>query len=139
MPHVTKLLLKVILERTKRKINTEIEETQFGYRAQNGTREAIFCLNNINQKYLQNNKKVYACFIDYAKAFDRVHHIEIIKCLEKVGIDGKDIRLITNLYWHQAVKCQPILISREDFAKAAYYPHIYSIYILSSYFEKQKA
>ena len=46
-------------------------------------------------------KEIYACFIDYAKAFDIVEHEEIIECLERAGIDGKDIRIITNLYWHQ--------------------------------------
>ena len=33
---------------------------------------------------------------------------ELITCLEKIGIDGKDIRMIANLYWHQkaAIKIQ---------------------------------
>lgn len=101
MPHVTKLLLRIILERMKSRIDSEVGDTQFGFRPESGTREAIFCLNTACQKYRENKKDIYACFIDYAKAFDRVHHKEIINCLEKIGVDGKDIRLITNLYWHQ--------------------------------------
>ncbi|GFR81227.1 retrovirus-related Pol polyprotein LINE-1 [Elysia marginata] len=53
------------------------------------------------QKYIGCNKEIYACFIDYAKAFDRVHHTEMIRILEKIGIDGKDIRIIAHLYWYQ--------------------------------------
>ncbi|GFR58542.1 retrovirus-related Pol polyprotein LINE-1 [Elysia marginata] len=34
-------------------------------------------------------------------AFDRVHHTEMIRILEKIGIDGKDIRIIAHLYWYQ--------------------------------------
>ncbi|GFR91923.1 endonuclease-reverse transcriptase, partial [Elysia marginata] len=83
MSNVTKLLLKVLLERMKRKIKYEISDEQFGFRPKLGTREGIFCLNTIMQK------------------FDRVHHTEMIRILKKIGIDGKDIRIIAHLYWYQ--------------------------------------
>ena len=35
------------------------------------------------------------------KAFDRVKHAKIIECMENLDIDGKDISLISNLYWNQ--------------------------------------
>ena len=35
------------------------------------------------------------------KAFDRVRHDEIIKELRKLRIDGKDLRIIKNMYWEQ--------------------------------------
>ena len=45
---------------------------------------------------------MYVCFIDYAKAFDRVKQkINMIYGLKEIGLDGKDIRIIANLYWHQ--------------------------------------
>ena len=53
------------------------------------------------QKHLEVKKEMYICFIDYAKAFDRVKHEKLIDCLKDIGLDGKDIRVITNLYWHQ--------------------------------------
>ncbi|GFR82178.1 endonuclease-reverse transcriptase [Elysia marginata] len=53
------------------------------------------------QKYIGCKKEIYACFIDYAKAFDRVQHSEMMRILEKIGIDGKDIRIIAHLYWHK--------------------------------------
>ncbi|RUS81312.1 hypothetical protein EGW08_010919 [Elysia chlorotica] len=40
-------------------------------------------------------------YIEYAKAFDRVHHTKLIECLKGIGIDGKDIHIIRNLYWEQ--------------------------------------
>ena len=45
--------------------------------------------------------RIYICFIDYEKAFDRVKHAKIIECMENLDIDGKDISLIRNLYWNQ--------------------------------------
>ena len=46
-------------------------------------------------------KDLYLCFIDYEKAFDSVKHEELFQCLEKAGIDGKDLRLFQDLYWKQ--------------------------------------
>ena len=101
MPHIMKIFLKIILERISHKLGREIGEEQFGFRAGSGTREGIFCMNNSIQKHIQVQKDMYACFIDYSKAFDRIHHIKLIECLERTGIDGKDIRIIGNLYWQQ--------------------------------------
>ena len=101
MPHITKIFLRVILNRIKTRINIEVGEEQFGFRAGSGTREGIFCLNILAQKHIEVNKDLYVCFIDYAKAFDRVKHCELIECLKSIGIDGKDCRIISNLYWHQ--------------------------------------
>ena len=43
-------------------------------------------------------QKTYACFIDFI-----VKHSEMVEALERTGIDGKDIRNITELYWNQKV------------------------------------
>ena len=50
MSHVTKTLLKVILERNKTKIDWEISPTQSGFRRGMGTREGIFNLRTINER-----------------------------------------------------------------------------------------
>ena len=101
MPHTLKILLKIIQERLSKKIDKEVGETQFGFRPCSGTREGIFSFNILAQKHLEVDQDMYTCFIDYSKAFDRVHHLQLIQCLERIGIDGKDIRIIGNLYWQQ--------------------------------------
>ena len=101
MPHTLKIFLKIIQDRIGSKIDKEVGQTQFGFRPGSGTREGIFSFNIIAQKHIEVNQDLYACFIDYSKAFDRVHHVQLIDCLEKIGIDGRDIRVIANLYWHQ--------------------------------------
>ena len=55
----------------------------------------------IGERYLEKQKDVYICFIDYEKAFDRVNHATMIECLKDIGIDGKDLRFITYMYWNQ--------------------------------------
>ena len=70
----------------------EVGDEQFGFRAGSGTREGIFCFNILAQKHLEINRDLYVCFIDYAKAFDRVKHLQFIECLNKIEVDGKHIR-----------------------------------------------
>ena len=50
---------------------------------------------------MDRKKAVTMALIDYSKAFDRIHQATLIECLEKIGVDGRDIRIIANLYLHQ--------------------------------------
>ena len=41
--------------------------------------ERVFYFNMLAQKHLEINKdNMYVCFIDYAKVFDRVKHLQLI-------------------------------------------------------------
>ena len=54
--HVTKPLLKAILEINNSKIELEISPTQSGLRRRMGAREGIFNLRTINERYLESTK-----------------------------------------------------------------------------------
>ena len=99
--HVTKLLLKVIQRRLTDKIDQEVSRLQSGLRPGVGTREGIFNLRTICERALEVRKDIYICFIDYAKAFDKVKHSKMIECLSEIGINDKDLQIITKLYWEQ--------------------------------------
>ena len=47
---------------------------QAGFRKGRGTRDQIANINWIIEKAREFQKSIYFCFIDYAKAFDRVDH-----------------------------------------------------------------
>ena len=96
-------LLKVILKRNKPKIEYVISETQSGFMAGKGTREGIYNIRTIIERYIKCGKNIYLCFIYYEKAFDTVKHATIIECMENLDIDGKDISLIINLYWNKKI------------------------------------
>ena len=66
-----------------------------------GIREGIYNLRTIIERYIKCEKNIYLCFINYGKTFDRVKHAKIIEYMENVDIYGKDINLISNLYWNQ--------------------------------------
>ena len=46
------------------------------------------------------NRDVYACFIDFSRAFDRVKHTELVEIMKEVGLNSRDVRIIANLYWN---------------------------------------
>ncbi|XP_077301158.1 uncharacterized protein LOC143921680 [Arctopsyche grandis] len=102
MSHTLKILLKIIQERIRRKCENMISDSQFGFRRGLGTREALFCMNVLLQKCRDFKKRIYICFIDFEKAFDRVEHDKLIHALNQTGIDAKDIALLKNLYWNQS-------------------------------------
>jgi len=47
---------------------------------------------------------IFACFIDYQKAFNMVQHEKLIEVLNFTDIDKKDIRIISKLYWNQVAE-----------------------------------
>ena len=48
--------------------------------------------------YLPEKKKIYLCFIDYAKAFDCVDHSKLWKILKEMGIPDHLTCLLRSLY-----------------------------------------
>ena len=51
-----------------------------------------------SKKQENSGKKVYLCFIDYAKDFDYVDHNKLRKILQEMGIPSHLNRLLRNLY-----------------------------------------
>ena len=101
MSHLTKLLLRILMQRMRSKLKLEISNSQFGYMADKGTRNAIFTLSMMIERTIEMKKDLYFCFIDHAKAFDRGKHNKLFGIISGLDIDGKDLRIIRNLYWDQ--------------------------------------
>ena len=53
------------------------------------------------KKEESSRKKIYICFIDYAKAFDCVDHNKLWKILKEMGIPDHLTCLLRNLYADQ--------------------------------------
>ena len=67
-----------------------------GFRKNN--RNAVFVMRILAERSIEMQKNLYAVFIDYEKAFDRVKHHESMKDLEQIGVDQKDRRFLKTLY-----------------------------------------
>ena len=101
MSQLTKIILKVILKRIRGRIYEEVAGEQCGFVKGKGTNNAIFLLRVLGERIIEKQKDLYVCFIDYEKAFDRVRHVKLMEVLKNIGISGKELKLIRNLYFAQ--------------------------------------
>ena len=137
--HTLKLFLKIILRRIRRKILPQIPTYQYGFMPDRVTRNAIFVLRMLCERSIEHQQDVFLCFIDYQKAFDKVHHSQLLTVLKRIGIDGKDFRIIRNLYYEQkaAINSRKAslsgLTSNEVHDKAVLSVLTFSIYTVNSF------
>ena len=79
--------------------NNLLHPSQRGFLRDNRTSDYILALRALIEKYsLHYKQKVYACFIDFKKAFDSVWHEGLFHRILSYGIGGKMYDLIKILY-----------------------------------------
>ena len=71
---------------------------QIGLRGGYRTADHVFILNTILNSYFSKGKKVYACFIDFSKAYDSVWRNGLLYKLILNGLSLKFILLIKSMY-----------------------------------------
>ena len=76
----------------------QFPDAQVGFRKVKGTRNQIANNYWIIEKAREFQKKIYFCFIDYAKSFDCVDHNKLWKILKEMGIPDHLTCLLQNLY-----------------------------------------
>ena len=81
--HASKVMLKILQARLQQYVNCELSEVQAGSRKGRGSRDQIVNICWIIEKKESSRKKVYFCFIEYAKAFDCVDHNKLWKFLTR--------------------------------------------------------
>ena len=91
-------MLKILQARLQQYTNHEFPDVQTGFRKGRGTRDQIANICWIMEKAREFQKNIYFCFIDYAKAFDRVDHNKLWKILKEMGISDHLTCLLRNLY-----------------------------------------
>ena len=74
--HASKVMLKILQARLLQYVNCELPDFQAGFRKGRRTRDKIANIRWIVEKAREFQKNIYFCFIDYAKAFDCVDHVE---------------------------------------------------------------
>ena len=67
--------------------------------ANNRTANHVLTLRTLIDKYVHCHKeKIYACFVDFRKAFDSVWHDGLLYKLSKINVQGKFYSVIKSLY-----------------------------------------
>ena len=74
-------MLKILQARLQQYVNHELPDVQADFKKGRGTKDQIANIRWIKEKAREFQKSIYFCFIDYAKAFDRVDHNQLWKIL----------------------------------------------------------
>ena len=90
-------MLKILQARLQQYVNGELPDVQAGFRKGRGTRDQIANIRWIMGKAREFQKKIYFCFINYAKAF--VYHNKLWKILKEMGIPDHLTCLLRNTTW----------------------------------------
>ena len=101
MSHITKLIIRVVMNRVRGRTLQEIAPEQYGFMPDKGTCNAIFVLRRMSERAIDKQKDINACFIDYSKTFDTVTHEPLIDLLKAIDVGSHDVHLLANLYWKQ--------------------------------------
>ena len=103
-------LLKILCSLLNGRIQTHcsdnelIDKRQIGFQKNSRTSDHLLTLKSLVKKYVTVGKeKLYACFVDFQKAFDSVWHKGLFHKLQKVGINGNSLNLIKDIY--KKTKC----------------------------------
>ena len=91
-------MLKILQASLQQYMNRELPDVQAGFRKGRGTRAQNAKIRWITEKAREFQKKIYFCFIGYAKAFDCVDHNKLWTILKEMGIPDHLTCLLRNLY-----------------------------------------
>ena len=96
--HLSKVLLKIILNRLKPQIEELLAEEQAGFRKGRSTVEQIFNVGILSEKYRDHGHSIYHNFIHFKKAFDRVWHQALWLTMRKHNIEPNIVKMVESLY-----------------------------------------
>jgi hypothetical protein len=114
-----------------------LSEAQGGFRKGRGCEDQIFVLNSAVQLALQKkSEKVYALFIDFARAFPSIPHDLLWDKLFSIGLSGKIIRILRHFHHHLTTQIRlpgtlstPIEITEGLAQGEVLSPRLFSLYI----------
>ena len=90
-------IVERVLERQIRAL-ANLNEMQFGFMPGKGTVDAIFMVRRIQEEYQKKDKKLYMCFVDMEKAFDRVPRKVMEWAMRKKGLSEVIVWAVMSLY-----------------------------------------
>ena len=94
-----KIFARILLNRLSTHITPEvISETQCGFRGSRSTVDMVFCLRQLQEKSIEQDRLLYMVFVDFTKAFDTVGRTGLWQLLGKYGCPEKCTTMIEALY-----------------------------------------
>ena len=119
---------------------------QIGFMKGRRTADHMFVLNTLLNKYIKSQSKyIYACFVDFKKAFDSVWHLGLLYKLKLANVGTKFFTIIKSMY-QQTEVCVKVGNFRTEYFKSIIgvrqgdnlSPNLFNLYIndLPNYFDQ---
>ena len=86
-----------VLEKRIRAI-VDFDEVQFGFMPGKGTVDALFLVRRLQEEHRAKDKRMYMCFVDLEKAFDRVPKRVMEWAMRKKGLPEILVKAVMSLY-----------------------------------------
>ncbi|KAF3698257.1 hypothetical protein EXN66_Car013938 [Channa argus] len=96
MSQTMKLWERVVEARLRTEVN--ICEQQYGFMPRNSTRDAVFALRMLMEKYREGQRELHCVFVDLEKVYDRVQREELWYCMRTSGVAEKYVRVVQDMY-----------------------------------------
>ena len=93
-----KILATVIQMRLASKIDKHIQKTQYGFRPNRSTAQALHLARRIQDLSEQSGMDLCMALLDWEKAFDKVDQKRMEEALTRLNIPKKIIKMIAALY-----------------------------------------
>ena len=96
LEHAMKIVERVIEKRIRELV--KVDDMQFGFMPGKGTTDALFILRRMQEEFRGKEKKLYMCFVDLEKAFDRVPRKVMEWALRKKSLPEVLVKAVMSLH-----------------------------------------
>ena len=93
-----KVFNRILLEKIRERTETFTSNTQFGFRPNKGTIDAIFIVRQITEKAKERGVNLHFNFIDFKSAFDTVWREALWKMLLAIGVSTNIVNIVKTMY-----------------------------------------
>ena len=104
---------RMLEKRIKRMVT--IDDMQFGFMPGKGTTHALFILRRMPEEFREREQKLFMCFVDLEKAFDRAPRKVMEWALKRKGFAEVLVKAVMSLYESSRTKVKVGSATSEEF------------------------
>ena len=114
LEHGMKIIERVFGRRIRALV--DFDEVQFGFMFGKGAIDALFLVRRLQDEHRAKDKRMYMCFVDLEKAFDRVPRRVMEWAMRKKGVPEILVKVVLSLYEGAETKVRVGLGLSEEFS-----------------------
>ena len=93
-----KIFAAAIQRRKEYGVDKHLQDTQYGFRKNRGTQEALYNIRRVITAGESSQNKTYLLLLGWAKAFDKVDQEKMVEAMGRLGLPDKMLRILTSFY-----------------------------------------